>query len=222
MAKTKPSKPQADPWEWILRHERAIRAMCRRVARGREDVADDLWDVTIDWAIAYLPGLIARWCPSREVPLSVYAFGSLRWHMHKALNRNANRLTKHEQLNGHAGLVVSQENHVLAADDRDEVFTLLEGVPADAVAVLMMRHQQGRSFREIAVEIGCCRETARKRYMEAMAQARTAAGCDGATANENRLRSSRTTCQDRLHDGRDCNGDGHFGRHDRPEMQKAA
>ena len=76
-----------DGFDFLVKYEPFIKKLAKRSCRGRFDMIDELIEVAYD----RVPGIVARFDPSRGVSLWRYTSNSLRLYMFKYMNAEAKR-----------------------------------------------------------------------------------------------------------------------------------
>lgn len=150
--------------DFLVEHDAALQRLCNKMSRMNHAYAGDLYNEVV---LERLPRICELWTPCKG-PLYNYAMRNLRWYMFKWMN---GRHSHQELLKD----VVHYSTHEVELEHKDRVYQLLKGL-SEYDQWLLWTKAQGFTFEEIGAAAGCCKVTARNRYLRALARARRAAG----------------------------------------------
>lgn len=159
-------------WEFVLRHEKALRSLCRRMCRQRHDLVEDLFS---DCVVARAADIMKTYDPEHESGASLkhHMFVNMRLYMWKWMNRMGRKYAERHNMNmGDDFDVGRSEQDQLEL--KDWVTTIVEQLSEYDAYVLSRHVVDGLTFKQIADEVGgISKSTARKDYLEAISRARS-------------------------------------------------
>lgn len=145
----------------------AVERLCKRCCRGRKDLIDDMYCELV----GRVDAVHANWDEALGATLRSHMLRCLGWYAFKWINRYEYRARRE------VSCAEIPEGSYSPPDPahRDQVQYLVERLDDFDKGLLVMRHVEDLTFREIGETMGVSKNTARGLYHEALNRAREAA-----------------------------------------------
>lgn len=165
--------------DWFVEHQDMVHHLCRRACPTRQDIKDELVGV----CAVYVENIASTYKGKFGATLTTHMVGNLRWYVYKWVKKyfdgrqTKNGLVRDLAMSPAMQNVIRDRSSTgdrLAFEAGEEVQVLRERVGDYYVELLLLRHGQELTFRQIGAQLGCSRTTASKRYGQALAAAREA------------------------------------------------
>lgn len=149
-------------FEWILEHEKWIRALCRRMSAQDHE---ELYAECVDRVAA----IMNTWDSFRGTSLNWHIKNNLKWYCIKHLKRKARRHREFPNIERDA---VHNNSSTSNRELKEEVTAILKQLDLYDQRLLVLYHLEDMNFEEIGNVLGVSKSTARNHYYKALEAAR--------------------------------------------------
>jgi RNA polymerase sigma factor (sigma-70 family) len=159
--------------QWLADNYDNVMQVARQSCRKRYDLVDDLYGEAVDRVgnitACYIPELGNR---------DAHMMTNLRWYFYKWMNKNAGRVSKHEQIVDYLDELCIE--HILPdLDGKNMVQIVVDRLDEYNKTLLLLHYAQGMSYQEIGEHLDVSKGTARLHCINALRLAREFAGVHG-------------------------------------------
>lgn len=155
-----------ETWALVIRHERALRFLCRRfLPPERLEELDEMYsEVVVMRALS----IMATWDERKGASKAGHLFANVKWYAFKWVDGRAYRKRVKTEPLDRAEAAAYEVDHQTSL----EVSSMLDALPREARDVLFWVAGKGYTFQEVADHLGVSKTKARDTYLAALSAVR--------------------------------------------------